>query len=182
MPSLEVLDECALNELDACESEAIEIFDSVKNGFNTKETATHRSELFGELAGNSKYTNAQVQEVFMYLVDNVLTHREISEITGMSRGAVSDISSGTSHLWLNNIYPIEYAELLRLKGTIRRSNKMTAENKNKEYPLVVSPIGLVYAVQSLRGFCRQHNLNHGSFGEMLRGRRAVCSGWKLAVE
>jgi hypothetical protein len=179
MPGIEILVECSVQELDSCEVEALEIFDSVKNGFNTREVATHRSELYGDLVGNSKYSNSQVEEVFMYLVANILTHKEITEITGMSRGAVSDISSGSTHVWLAKIHPVEYKKLMDLKGTNRRKNKMTAKNKNKLYPLVISPQGIVYNVESLRGFCREHNLNHGSFGEMLRGHRTTCSGWKI---
>ncbi len=179
MPKLEVIIECSIKELDLVEIEAIEIFNSVKNGFNTREEATHRSELYGDLAGNSKYTNSQVEEVFMYLVDNVLTHREIVDITGMSRGAVSDISSGSTHTWLAKVYPIEHKKLMELKGTNRRKNKLTVKSKDKIYPLVVSPQGIIYKVESLRGFCREHNLNHGSFGEMLRGHKQAYRGWVL---
>jgi predicted DNA-binding protein YlxM (UPF0122 family) len=179
MPSIEILVKCCIEELDANEIEAIEIFDAVKNGFNTREVATHRSELYGDLTGNSKYTNAQVEEVFMYLVDNVLTHKEITEITNVSRGAVSDISSGSTHMWLAEVYPEKYKKLIALKGSNRRRNKMTAKSRNRPYPQVVSPQGIQYTVDSLRGFCREHDLNHGSFGEMLRGHRSSCSGWKI---
>jgi hypothetical protein len=182
MPDIEILVECSIEELDANEISAIEIFDSVKNGFNTREVATHRSNLYGDLAGNSKYTNAQIEEVFMYLVDNILTHREIIEITGVSKGVVSDISCGNTHMWLADVYPEKYKKLMELKGTNRRRNKMTAKSRNKYYPQVVSPQGIFYTVESLRGFCREHNLNHGSFGEMLRGHKPNCSGWKISAE
>jgi hypothetical protein len=71
---------------------------------------------------------------------------------------------------------------MELKGTNRRRNKMTAKSRNKYYPQVVSPQGIFYTVESLRGFCREHNLNHGSFGEMLRGHKPNCGGWKISAE
>jgi hypothetical protein len=177
MPTLEILIECDIEELNSLEKEAIAIYDSINNGFNTFDDATHRSILRGELAGNSKYANDLIIEVFNYLVENKLTHREISNITGISRGALADISSGVSHKWLKDLYPEQYDLLLQLKGTARK----TAKNiKNIGYPSVVSPDNIIYTISpSLRGFCRQHNLNHGGLGELLRGHKKEYKGWKI---
>lgn len=178
MPILEILIECDVEELNELEKEAIILYDSVNNGFNTFDDATHRSILHGELAGNSKYSNELIIEVFNYLVENKLTHREIIDITGISRGALADISSGVSHKWLKDLYPEEYDILIQLKGTIRKSNKNI---KNTTYPLVLSPDNIIYSITpSLRGFCRQHNLNHGGLGEVLRGHKKEYKGWKIA--
>lgn len=179
MPTLEILLECSKEELNSAEREAILIFDSVNNGFNSINEATHRSELRGELAGNSKYSNELVEEVFMYLVSNNMTHKEIEEITSMSRGAIVDISSGVSHRWLQEKYPDQYSIMLSYKGTGRKLNKLTAERMGRVYPPITSPTGEVYEVVSLRGFCREHNLNHGCIGEILRGHKKQYKGWHL---
>lgn len=179
MPTLDILVECSEQSLNGLESEAIEIFDSVVNGFNTIDGSTYRSELRGELAGNAKYSNELIEEVFMYLIENKLTHREITEITGVGRGAISDISAGFTHRWLQEKYPEMYLDLLALKGYARKSSKNTAEAHNKVYPIITSPEGIDFKVNSLRGFCREHNLNHGSLGEVLRGHKAQYKGWKI---
>jgi group I intron endonuclease len=179
LPTLDILVECCKKDLNKLEAEAIEIFDSIVNGFNTIDGNTHRSELKGELAGNAKYSNELVEEVFIYLVDNKLTHKEITEITGVSRGAISDISAGFTHRWLQEKYPKMYLDLLSLKGYARKSNKNTAKVHGKVYPEITSPEGVVFTVSSLRGFCREHNLNHGSLGEVLRGHKAQYKGWKI---
>lgn len=179
MPILDILIECTEQELNILEAEAIEIFDAVANGFNTIDDNTHRSELKGELAGNAKYTNDQIEEVFIYLVDNKLTHKEITDITSVSRGTISDISTGTSHKWLQDKYPEAYLQLLSLKGYARKSGKNTASSHGIAYPEIVSPQGDVFTVNSLRGFCREHNLNHGCLGEVLRGHKAQYKGWKI---
>ena len=179
MPTLDILVECTEQELNSLEADAIEIFDSVSNGFNTIDGSTHRSELKGELAGNAKYTNDQIEEAFMYLVDNKLTHREITEITGISRGAISDISTGLSHRWLQEKYPKLYLNLLDLKGYARKSSKNTARSHGRIYPEIISPEGVSFTVNSLRGFCREHNLNHGCLGEVLRGHKTHYKGWKI---
>jgi hypothetical protein len=179
MPDLEILVECEVNELNKYEAEAIEIFNSVEQGFNTIDGHTHRSQLKGELAGNAKYTNDEVEEVFMYLIDNKLSHKEIEEITGMSRGAIADISMGSTHLWLKDKFPLDYPKLIVLKGTQRKISKNFGSIIASKYPKVISPDGIIYEVNSLRGFCREYNLNHGSLGEVLRGHKSQYKGWKI---
>jgi predicted XRE-type DNA-binding protein len=177
MPNLEILVECTVDELDSIEEEAIAIYDSVNNGFNAFKSFTNRQDLYGENAGNAKYSNDLIIEVFHYLVDNKLTHREIIEITGISRGALADVSSGASHSWLKNLYPAEYKLLLELKGTKR---KVAKNIKTTGYPQIISPDNIIYDIKpSLRGFCREHNLNHGSLGEVLRGHKKQYKGWKV---
>lgn len=180
MPVLEIIAECSIEELDILENQAIEIYDSVNNGFNTMSESGHRTILKGDMAGNSKYSNELVEEVFEYLVDNNLTHAEIIDITGISRGALADISSGISHKWLQEKYPAKYTKLIQLKGTTRKASKNNATTKGIVYPKIMSPDGIVYNIESLRGFCKQHNLNHGALGEVLRGFRKQHKGWKVA--
>jgi group I intron endonuclease len=179
MPTLDILMECNISDLNKYEDEAIQIFDAVKNGFNTLEGSTHRSELKGELAGNAKYTNNQIEEVFMYLIDNKLSFKDIEEITDVNKGTITDISCGISHKWLQEKFPVEYLKLAALKGTQRKISKNYGSIIYSKYPKIISPKGVVYQVTSLRGFCREHDLNHGSLGEVLRGHRDHHKGWKV---
>lgn len=181
IPTLEILLECSIEELDENEDLAIEIFNSVEDGFNTRYCSGHRTQLKGELAGNSKYSNELIINVFKELVFTNKTHKEIQETWGISRGAIADISRGSTHLWLKDVFPEEYA-ILEYKKKVRRTDSIRRSKggaKSGKYPLVISPEGIQYEVVHLRQFCREHNLTHGAFGEMLRGTKASYKGWKV---
>ncbi len=182
LPILEILLECDTSELDDNENAAIEVFDSVDNGFNTMSNSGHRSSLKGELTGNSKYSNELVEQVFFELVFSDKPHRHIQSEYGIGRGALSDISSCRSHVWLKDKYPAEY-EILRSKIPDRKTKSIIKSRSGPallpEYPKVVCPKGHIYKVEALREFCRLHGLNHGGFGQLLRGKIKQHKGWTL---
>jgi hypothetical protein len=182
VPQFSIIIECDAEELDSLEEEAIQVYDAIDNGFNTFSKFGHRTLLKGEKTGNSKYSNDQIEEVFGLLVNTDLHHREITEITGISRGTIADISGGIGHTWLAEKYPQEYKILLD-KKLVRRVNSICrtlgAAGKNITYPKVLSPEGVVYTVTALRQFCREHNLNHGSLGTILRQGWGQHKGWKV---
>jgi len=121
VPKLEVLCECPKESLDKNENEAIEIFNSVINGFNCKDIAGYRPQLRGEACTLCTITNSTAAMVLHALVDSVeMTQQEIAEILDISINIVKDISCGNSHLWLKETYPIKYAKLEKLK--YNRSN------------------------------------------------------------
>ncbi len=182
VPIPEILIECSIEELDDLEEQAIEVYDSVNNGFNTMYSFGHRSTLKGELAGNAKYSNQQVIEAFSLLVYSDYSHKEITNITGISRGALSDISRGATHVWLKDDFPEDYVKLISKKG-VRRSDSINrvlgAEARGIVYPTIISPEGIEYNVKALRQFCREHNLNHGPVGTILRQGWGQHKGWKV---
>lgn len=177
MPKFKIILECSIDELDSNELAAIEVYDSINNGFNTVLGTGYRSELCGENAGNAKYTNDNIELAFNLLIDGYL-HSDITNITGISRGALSDISSGKSHRWLKDKFPEKYNKLEELMHS-RRFLRRTAEAQNKVYPPIVSPEGTVYNVKSIRGFAREHGLNYSSLGRVLRRQAKEHKGWKL---
>lgn len=79
-PSLEILCECDESSLNDEENEAIEIFDSVNNGFNKYDRAGGRNKvhLYGDLNGMAVFHNEQIEEVFYLLLENKLTQQEIA--------------------------------------------------------------------------------------------------------
>lgn len=177
MPSIHILEICIEEDLDILEDIYIKEFDSVDNGFNTMKNHGYSSSLKGELCGNSKYTNEQIYEVFIYLINGEV-HKNISDITGVSRGAVSDISALKTHKWLKDKFPLEYSKLEVLAKT-RRYSRRTAVSRNKSYPSIVSPEGTSYTIESIRGFAKEHNLNPNCLGRVLRKQALSHSGWKL---
>lgn len=183
LPILTVLLECSKEELDDNEDLAIEIYNSAEAGLNTMHSSGHRSTLKGDLAGNSKYSNELVIAVFMELVYTNKTLSQIEHEYSISRGALADISRGSTHKWLKDEYPSEYDVLLAKVGT-RRATSITAKlggaKTINKYPNVLSPDGQIYQVVLLRAFCREHNLNHGPFGTMLRSGKGSHKGWTIA--
>jgi predicted GIY-YIG superfamily endonuclease len=179
-PSMEILVECTKDELNINEEEAIGIFNSANDGFNTMKSYGYSSELFGENCGNSKYTNEEVYKVFIYLIEHQeLTHKDIMEKTGVSRGVISDISMCDGHKWLKEAFPDKYKTLEYLHEN-RRKLRRTAASRGIEYPEVMSPEGNKYKIDSVRGFAREHGLNPNAFGRVLRGQNNSHKGWRLA--
>ena len=117
MPILEVLLECNKDELDTYEKEAIDIYDSIDNGFNSRNGGVCGAgvAISGENNGRSKYSNEQILQAFNLLTTTKLTNQEIAITTGISKEAVSHISAGTGHTWISKYCPIEYAKLVSMK-------------------------------------------------------------------
>ena len=64
-PTMEVLIECEESELDSLEYETIALYNSVDNGFNTRKSAGGGANLWGDLNGRAKYSNAQITDAFL---------------------------------------------------------------------------------------------------------------------
>jgi predicted GIY-YIG superfamily endonuclease/transposase len=180
-PSIEIISGAIDNQkdLDAAEDEAIEIFNSVENGFNTqdKSRAGHTA-CYGELNGNSKFSNQEVLELVDLLIDNPsIRLREAAEIFGMSYVTVDEICRGVKHKWIGKAYPDKHAKLLSIVGT--RSKAVTAEDLGITYPPIYSPTGIKYEVKALRAFAREHGLNNTCLSKVLRGEQSHHKGWKI---
>lgn len=176
IPYLEILLECNISDnLDDLENQAIEIFDSVTNGFNVNSKASGGSGLQGSAHPNSKYSKKQIIDTFKYLLLDI-PFKDISVKTNVDVSTIRDISKGKSHRWLANIYSDEYAEMLSIKYT-RVYN--TAEHKNIVYPNICSPDNIVYSVTNINEFARAHGLNKSHLCGVLNKKRLSHLGWKL---
>lgn len=177
LPSLEIILECNENDdLDILENEAIQIFNSVENGFNINTKASGGgSGLQGELHGNSKYNPNTIKTVFKKLLLNI-PFKIISESTGVEISTIRDISKGKSHKWLAKIYPEEYELLNSLKYT-RTYN--SAEHKGIIYPEIKDYAGNIYFVKNVSSFAKEHGLNKSHLCGVLNGKRKTHKGWHL---
>lgn len=115
-PTLEVLCECSVEELNEFENETIEIWDAVDNGFNSVYKAGEYASMYGEAHGHSVYSNIQILEVLEYIIDKKLTFSSISSITGVHITTIESISQGIGHKWLQKACPEKYELLLSMKG------------------------------------------------------------------
>lgn len=178
LPYLEVLLECGMDEdLDVLENEAIEIFDSVNNGFNINSRAGGGGTgLQGNVHPNSKYSKLQIVQVFKQLLLDI-PYKDIAENTKVDISTVRDISKGKSHRWLATEYTDDYQVLLNMIHT-RVYN--TAEYKGITYPRILSPDNIAYNITNISDFAREHKLNKSHLCGVLNKLRKTHKGWKLA--
>lgn len=186
LPRLEILLECSTEELDSEEDLALEIFDSVKNGFNVYQYANQApSTNTGTGAPNAKFTKAQIIEVFELLLNNTLTFMEISNKTGVTVGVISNIACGRIHTWLSDEYPAMYNTLIQQIGDRNRgsvSEKLSAKAKGITYPSIKSPEGVKYTIDNAYKFARSMGLAGNHLTEVLNGHRKSHKGWKLCQD
>lgn len=191
VPELDILSECLPEDLNNFENETIEIWDSVKNGFNTLKTSESTPNISGFSAGNAKYTKEDILKVAELLQDPLNKVSYIEEVTGVKSRTVTEVSNLTQHgVWLSTEYPEVYTKILALKGNRRtilnklsastRSNTMCALSRGIVYPLIVSPDGIVYNVTNTSAFAKEHGLHNGHLGSVLNKKALSHKGWKLA--
>lgn len=186
-PSLEILVESDRSNLDEEEKEAIIIFNSVDNGFNTyheNRGSAPAARSSGEDSVSAIYSNAQIYEVLNYLVDQPhLIALDVSRETSVSVSTVRAIASLNEHKWLKLKYPEKYQRLEALKGMSNKSDKYSALARGIFYPPVVSPQGKIYhSITNVKKFCMEHGLTPSNFGEVLNGHRKSHKGWRVCQE
>lgn len=183
VPSLEILYVCTIEDIiEEKEREFILKYNAVDDGFNTCISPYGGCSLSGEYSGASIYSNKDIIKVFELLVDNpMLTLQKISNLTGVSKGTVGQISRGKQHkAWLNKLFPEKYAILLSRVGN-KKQLIQAGGNNGKVYPSVMDPKGMMYTgIISCIGFAREHGLDPGNFNKVLHGKLKTHKGWKLA--
>lgn len=188
LPKVEILLVCNREELDVLENEAIEIFDSFNNGFNSVEFSDSAPLLKGAQHGNAKFTKDQILLSATLLQDPNNTFSDISSIIGVSEEMLSKISSGISHVWLSEEEPEIWKNIQNLRnkrtklGAYRRGDKISAKNTGIIYPKIRSPDGNVYEVENAYAFAREHGLRGNHLTEVLNGHRKSHMGWKVCQE
>lgn len=169
--SYDVVLECAASELDNAEVEAIEIFNSINNGFNTIPGASVPCN-YGSDNGYSKYTQEQYYAILKGLINK--TAREVAESLGVSIYVVRHIAALEAHQWLEEEYPYEYSLL--------RKRKEIKHNFGKTYPQLRSPSGIIYTVHNVTQFALEHDLLQPKVSDLLHGHRKVHKGWTMVSD
>ncbi len=179
-PILEVILECEENELDVLEDIYLNKLNVVVSGFNTCRRAGGGSSLEGEDVSTSKYTNAQIEEAFLLLVNNPeKSSKEIHELTGVSKYMVDSISAFKSHKRLERLYPEEYAILKARDRSKSLAKNKTLKDIGSNYPPIVSPEGIEYIVENCSQFSKTHGLNNAHVIQVLKGKEKQHKGWKI---
>lgn len=184
LPKLDILSECAIEDLDRYEEECIDIWDSVNSGCNIYIHSNQAPTYTGYGYGNSKYLKVSITKVFNLLVLTNKSFADIETLTDIPIATISSISALTSHAWLKEEYPDSYLVLKKKKGKRKDygtiSDKLSAKSKGIIYPDVISPEGIVYSIENAYKFAKLNNLAGNHFQEVLNGFRKSHKGWKLA--
>lgn len=178
-PILEILCECLQEELNSLELEAMELYDSVTNGFNVAtEPDIHLS---GTSNPASKYSKEQILGVFEDIISAEYTYKQIAAKHSATESFVRHIANGESHTYLKEQYPGKYA--IMLSNTSRRAFGNSAKAKGKEYPIIVSPEGIEYNVTNITSFAKEHGLDNSCLSKVLRRvpKYNSIKGWTLKV-
>lgn len=179
-PSLIIIEECKESQLDDLEILWIKEFNSTIDGLNISEGGNSGRGLFGT---NSKYSKYKILKVFSMLYKTNSTYYEIEQRTGVNIGMISAISNNTSHVWLEETYPIQYSLLVNKCGTRISGNSKGSPIYNKEHPRIVDPKGIIHSITNIAEFCRNHpSLNEGdknTLGAVLRGDRKQLKGFRV---
>lgn len=170
LPKLEILCECLATELSMYEKEAIEIFDSINNGFNTREGGeTGSTNMFGELNHKAKHTKDTYIKVFKALVCNCTSYSDIAEEMGVSIQIVDHIASGVSHSkWLSEMFPKEYTNLIEL-----------VNNRRTKPIVLIGPDNTINSFRSLSEFSDKYNIPKSTVSGLVTGALKEVRGWKL---
>lgn len=186
IPSIEVICECCIEELDITEKEAIEIFNAVDNGFNIYKDANSAPSKKGVEAGNAKYSKEQILHTFNLLVDYPeKSFKDISILTKVSHSVICKISCLALHSWLEQDFPDKYRVLRSLVHNRAKpeivSYKLSAKNRGIIYPKIKDPSGIVYYIENATKFAKEYGLAANHLIEVLNGQRKSHKGWKICL-
>lgn len=132
----------------------------------------------GDRVATSKYSNEHLIEVFNAIVNNPsYTQVEIAELMEVPRNVVMHISNGSKYLWLKEVDPVKYEEMLSRIG-----RKKEIKDSFKEVRKALSPNGEIFEVSNIRAFSLANGLDPGALGKVLRGTIPHHKQWKKYVE
>jgi len=122
VPKLTILHICTKDELNVIEDTYIEKFDSVNNGFNTCISSMDMPKVpVGASSHRAKYSKRQYIEALMLLANTSSTCKEISKQLDMTETTIVKLSTGHSHKWLAEEFPIEHEKMLSKVGNKNKS-------------------------------------------------------------
>ena len=190
MPSLEIMDECTVAELDHLEDEFISIYDSVNLGFNTYSYANQAPMARGVDSGNSKYTEEQIIDSITYLINTISTLKNCESKFGVRADTLHNIVSNKSHAWVREYFGDSLdtikINLVKANIDIRVSsckNNYKVSIKQPTYPKVLSPEGIVYKVDNINEFAKMvGTISKSSLHRLLSGQVNTSKGWKVCQD
>ena len=171
-PNFYILEKCPIAELLSKEIDWVNEFDAINSGYNIMYPDSSK---IGYLAPNSKYSKLTLLMLFRLLRNKNISYQDISELTGVNKSTVLQISRNEKHTWLHEKYP-NISKQVELARLYRLSNRRTDISK---VFIVKDKSGTIYKFSNIYRFCKEHNLNVGNFYNMLHGKGDQCKGFTL---
>lgn len=179
LPTVEILERCSIDELNAKESSYIEEFDSINSGYNITNSGSGGR---GIHSSKSKYSEEQILNVFFELTNPDMSNKDISEKLGIPITLVESIAYNKRHAWVSERYP-ELRQLI--DNNIKSNSRFLSSNnigrrKGNKYCLLDSN-NVEYIFDNISEFCRKHNLNKGHVSQVLKGNEMQHKGFRKGV-
>jgi hypothetical protein len=151
----------------------IDYFNSYHQGLNSTIGGTSLG--LGAEHPSAKYTEDDYCAVVSFLALTDMTLLSISNELDIPLSIITAISSGSTHGYLENIMPTEYAQM-RSKVGHRKVGPRVG------YPPLRGPDGTIYTVTNLLDFAKEHNLGKGNAGlsDLISGSVIAVKGFCLA--
>lgn len=173
-PKLEILLELPTNELNDAETSAIEIYNSIADGFNTVAVTTSTYSLDEDVCGAYKHPKTTYIEIARLLATTNLTNEEIASRCDSTRGIVAGISSQTSNLWLKTVCPEYYTKITEKS----KFTKGSIGSMGKVYTLI-GPNNEIELVDNASKFCKKYKLDNGNVSKLFSKTIKYYKGWRL---
>lgn len=175
MPTISIIKKCPQAELDSEELKYIAAYNSIDGGFNSAKGGSSRGSYYGCENYNILYDKQVYCVILDMLVNTTYTHKEIASYLGVKNNIVRDIYYKTSHGWLENTSPDNYAKLVELTST-----KTIDYIEDSTYPpKVVSPKGEVLEVIHASRFAKEYDLSTSGLSRLIHRKILSHKGWTL---
>lgn len=123
-----------------------------------------------------KYSDDVYIAIFKDLVHTNDKLNIIAKKYDVTDTVVEEISAGTTHTWLKEMYPTDWEILIQKKKSRRQM-----QHQGNPYPAVKDPEGNIFIIESnAKRFAIEHALHPGHFGDLLRRKIKQHKGWTLA--
>lgn len=174
IPEYSILLECSITDLNSNEIYFINEFNSIKEGLNINHGGD--AGVPGYSSGRCKNTKEELELAFTLLTNPELTKNQIINYSGVSGSVLDAIISKKRHIWLHEYYP-EVSNTVLSNKSNRAVNAQ--ENRFGTNIYLVSPEGIEYLCTNRNKFAKEHNLNSGHLGAVIRKQESQHKGWKL---
>lgn len=177
-PSLEILIEALPEDLDSLEIEAIDVYNSIKFGFNTMSGGSTGNGQFGETASNALYDNIIYINILKMCSLGGYSTSEIASELKVSKVVVASVRNCSNHKWLKEALPEEYAIVEKRHKDYSHKNNNTAESRGITYPALINiATGTKVIVTSLRETARNLGMDSSNLDQLLHGKLHSCKGY-----
>lgn len=177
-PTLEILIEALPEELDDLEIEAIQVYDSINNGFNTLTGGSTGNGQYGEAVSNALYTNDVYRNILKMLASG-MSKKDIHKELNVNISVVTSIKTCENHKWLKQVLPEEYDIVEKEHLNYSPKNNHAQARGISYVPIIEISTGKRYEIISLRETARILNMDSGNLSRLLNGQVDSYKGFML---